>query len=105
MLRICSCNHDETKHKNMDIAGEEHLQKLVNSHVIFPVYQPNTMKIEFYTTVDYGVRYTTDDILRKIESINTFSSPCRYCGCKVFKADNLKTLEKLCERTTSSTIR
>jgi hypothetical protein len=107
--KICLCGHLEKEHKYLNKNIEQMIQAFVNVRRISPQYDPDLIKPVGYTTRD-GKFYTYDSVMEMLENLRNDHSYCvaglvaKDCKCKVFKADNLKYLEVLCERKASQII-
>jgi len=105
--KICSCDHEEVSHKLRDKSVDEILNAMRQDRTIEAKYSPGQMEaLGFFVPQDNNKYYTYGDIKDAIARIRDTYSPCqkRFCPCRKFEADNLKTLEKMCERKTSQIV-
>lgn len=105
--KICECDHLEKDHKYMNMMPEELLTRFAQLGILNPEHSPDMAQPKGWRIVSNGAFWFHHDALKEMERQQTENSYCRKkhffkgCKCRVFKADNLRYLEKLSEHKTS----
>lgn len=101
---FCKCSHKGNVHNYHELASaSEYLEKLHHIKGVTAIHHPDKMEIVGYSLKE-GEYYTYAQALAEVEKLRTERSTCKKCKCQIFIIDNLKYLEDLSERATSSTI-
>lgn len=104
--KICMCDHLEKEHRYMDQTPKQMLQTYVAMGKFEPQYDIDRIDPIGYIIPPAHVFWLHDDAMKEFERLQINYSVCtkksffhKTCTCRFFKADNLKYLESLVEKS------